>query len=260
MTSRRPLILDMDGTLLHTEPVAHALVIPGRTRSSYLAPTVMEGLVRLSQRLDLVLATGRSWDGMQAAVEGLQRHGVTIAGLCVEDGAKVGMPGSWTVLEPHRQWHRLRSWIDASRDPTWPPFAWQEDFQSCLVARADTYAEAERLASLFFARAADDDDDDGPEAGLRVFRDGRKVFLIGEAVNKWQALGMLLGERATSGVGFGDGLNDVCWLTHIERPGTLHGCAPEVLRVVRAAGGIVASQGGHAGITELLRTLEAETR
>ncbi|NJN66944.1 MAG: hypothetical protein HC884_09610 [Chloroflexaceae bacterium] len=252
MTTRRPLILDMDGTLLHSEPVPDALVIPGRTRPSYLSRTVTESLSHLSQRFDVVLATGRSWAGMQVAVEGLQRHGVAIAGLCVEDGAKVGRPGSWTVLEPHRDWHRLRTWIDAvSGDPAWPSFEWQEDFQSCLVARAATYAEARTLAPLLFARATDD----APEPGLRVFRDGRKVFLIGAAVNKWQALGVLLGERAASSAGFGDGLNDVCWLSRIADPGTLRGCAPEVLQAVLAAGGVVASQGGHEGIAELLRTL-----
>lgn len=254
MQSRRLLVLDIDGTLLHTAPVVGGSVVPGRTRPAFFAPQTVEVLALLGQHSRIVLATGRSWESVRAAVEMLHAGGVAIAGLCVENGARnatmrAGVPGEWCVLEPHRDWERLRRLLDDEPAAGWPPFEWQGDFESCLVARASTRQEAAQLAVGLAAHAA------RHEPGLQVFCDGRKVFVIGESVNKWRSLQTLMKCQAADMCGVGDGLNDLCWLEQVALPCTLRGSYPEVIDLVRRAGGIVSSQEGHAGITEVLGLL-----
>lgn len=255
MSNRRLLVLDIDGTLLHTAPIEGGIVVSGRTRPAYFAPRTVEMLALLGQHSSIVLATGRSWGSVHAAVEMLQQRSVTIVGVCVENGARnarvmpAGTPGAWNVLEPHRDWERLRQLLDADGDPACPPFEWQHDFESCLVARADTREWAAQLQVALLVRAA------RYEPELQCFCDGRKVFLIGESVNKWRSLQTLTGCQAADCFGVGDGLNDLCWLEQVALPCTLRGSYPQVIEAVQRAGGIVSSQEGHAGIAEVLGLL-----
>ncbi len=245
MQPRRALVLDLDYTLLHLESAPGAIEVPGRTRSAYLAAETAEALSGLRERHDLFLATARSWHGTRPVVEGLARRGVTVAGVVLEDGALLGPPGKYRPLEPGRDWKGLRRALGAALPDL--PFSWQEDFEACLVARAETPAEAQMLLTLLGGEALRLD------PTLRSFRDGRKVYLTGAGADKWTALEALLGERAAGAVGIGDGANDACWLCRVATPCTFAGAAPELVSLVGDAGGLVSEEPGHAGIAGLLR-------
>lgn len=243
---RRALVLDLDYTLLHLEGLPGAIEVPGRTRSAYLSADTASALSDLSDVYDIVLATARSWHGTEPVVEGLARHGVTVRGVVLEDGALVGPPGGHRPLEPGRSWEKLRTGVEGAIGDL-PAFSWQEDFEACLVARAASPEEAVPLLATLGPVALDLD------PTLRLFRDGRKVYVTGKEADKWTALVALLGERAAGAAGIGDGANDVCWLSRVALPCTFAGAAPEVVTLVRERGGPVSKRWGHGGIEKLLR-------
>ena len=246
MNPNRALILDIDFTLIHLEELPGAIEVPGRTRSAYLAPRTVEILGELQARFEIVLATARSWDGTRWVSQGLSERGVQISRLVMEDGALWGAPGDVRAWDETRDWPQLRAQIDDSRRAEWPDFEWQPDFKACLVARC---ADGEAAAQLMeiFARAA-------PLDELRLFRDGRKVYLLPRAADKWSALQKLLGARAQTAVGVGDGLNDLCWLRHIATPATLAGATPPIEALARERG-LISSLSGHEGIADILRQI-----
>ena len=247
---RRPLILDLDFTLLHLEAVANAIEVPGRTRSAYLAPDTVAALYSMQARFDIILATARSWDGTAPVAEGLEARGVHVAGVVLEDGARLGAPHALRAFEPHRNWEEVRATVnDALSEATAPKFEWQLDFEACLVARCEDATGSRGIMERFERGLAHFDGD------LRTFRDGRKVYLTGANATKWTALERLLGDRLPQASGIGDGANDCCWLAHIAAPATFEGAAPIVKECVRAAGGFYSPRTGHAGISDALRHL-----
>jgi hydroxymethylpyrimidine pyrophosphatase-like HAD family hydrolase len=247
MKQRRALILDLDFTLLHLEPVPGAIEVPGRTRSAFISPATVGALIDVLPRFDLFLATARSWHGTKPVVLELTARGVEVSGVVLEDGGLLGLPVELRPLEPQRDWKNLRVAFEQAFPPECPPFKWQEDFQTCLVARVATSEEAERLQASFAERAKQVD------STLRCFRNGRKVYGAGALANKWKALEIILGRRAVEAVGIGDDLNDLCWLAEVALPCTLNGASPEVVSLVANAGGVVSETAGHEGICELLR-------
>lgn len=246
MSPRRPLILDLDGTLLHVDTAPGSIVVPGRTRPSYLSGATLAALGALSDRFDVVLATARSSQGTRPVLDGLAQQGIRVAGVVLEDGGLFGPPEAGRPLETHRRWDVLRAAIDRACDPSWPEFEWQMDYTACLVARTTDAATATSLAPPLLRRAA------LLEPFLRSFRDGRKVYLAGSRSDKWNALQALLGDRAAAAVGIGDGANDLCWLSRVAFPCSLAGGDPEVARAVIAGGGILSLRSGHEGVAELL--------
>ena len=245
---RRALVLDLDYTLLHLEGLPGAIEVPGRTRSAYLAPGTASALSDLSDLYDVVLATARSWHGTEPVVEGLARRGVAVSGVVLEDGALLGSPGDYRPTEPGRPWDRLRTELEGAAGGL-PEFSWQEDFEACLVARAASPEEAAPLLTALRPAAL------ALDPTLRLFRDGRKVYVTGGEADKWTALVALLGDRAAGAAGIGDGANDACWLSRVARPCTFAGAAPEVVALVRERGGPVSEEWGHGGIGGLLRGL-----
>lgn len=246
----RPLILDLDFTLLHLEAVADAIEVPGRTRSAYLAPTTVAALDEMQSKFDIVLATARSWEGTAPVAEGLEARGVRVAGLVLEDGARLGSPHELHPFEPQRDWKRVRESIDSTFvHEEVPHFDWQFDFEACLVARCNDADGSKQLMERFERSLTEFDSD------LRTFRDGRKVYLTGAGVTKWTALERLLDERLPQAAGIGDGANDCCWLANIASPATLAGSSPLVEECVRMAGGFFSPYPGHTGISDALRHL-----
>ena len=245
---RRALVLDLDYTLLHLEGLPGAIEVPGRTRSAYLSADTADALSGLSDLYEFILATARSWHGTKPVVEGLARRGVAVPGVVLEDGALLGPPGGHRPLEPGRSWEDLRTRLEGAAGGL-HAFSWQEDFEACLVARAASPDEAKPLLAALRPAAL------ALDPTLRLFRDGRKVYITGSEADKWTALVTLLGERAAGAAGVGDGANDACWLSQVALPCTFAGAAPEVVALVRERGGPISEECGHEGIGELLRGL-----
>ncbi len=243
---RRALILDLDFTLLHLEYVPGSIEVPGRTRSAYVAPETVRILGELQTEFDLVLATARSLDGTRWVVDGLQNRGVGVAALVLEDGARLGAPDNLRAFEPE---FSVKAWrarlAEISRNGS--DFEWQFDFESCLVARCENGDAGERVHENW-AKSCDVD-----REKVRFFRDGRKVYALAARADKWSALQLLLGARASQAAGVGDGENDLIWLPKVALPATFARARPVLVEAVRAQSGFVSSLDGHEGIAEILR-------
>lgn len=246
--ARQALVLDLDGTLLHTEPTS-GVEIPGRTRSAYLAAETIAQLKQLAETMDLVIATARSWGGTQPVLAGLAAHGVAVAGVITEDGAMLGTPGAMRPLGDPHDWPALKRSL-AAQAPV--PFAWQTDFEACLVGRCADREAAAALITHWQAVAG------RLAPTLRSFQDGRKVYATDRGATKWEALVALLGARAEQAAGVGDGLNDVCWLSRVALPCAFGAAQPEVARLVERSG-LWAPEHGHHGIKRVLERLAAES-
>ena len=249
MNPLRPLILDLDFTLLHLEYRPESIEVPGRTRSAWIAPQTVELLRALQNQFALVLATARSWDGTRPVWNGLTQRGVEIRAAVIEDGALLGRPEVWQTLDASVQWDNLRTRVEMQKSLSWPDFKWQHDFQACLVARCDDADSAAQLFRIFAQEC------EWLDADLRFYRDGRKVYLLPRSADKWSALTQLLGERARESAGVGDGLNDLIWLAKVKFPCTVHGAMPEIMDLVRERGGYLSLRSGHDGIGDVLRHL-----
>lgn len=243
----RPLVLDLDFTLLHLEQLPDSIEVPGRTRSAWIAPQTVELLHELQGAFDIVLATARSWDGTRWVWEGLAARGVVMGAVVIEDGALLGRPGDLQCLDATFDPQQWRAGIDARKTADWPAFEWQNDFQGCLVARCADKEAAAVLQQLFEQQFL-------PHAPqVRCFRDGRKVYLISRRADKWSALQQLLGENALLAIGVGDGENDVAWLTHVHLACTLTGAVPSITSLVQQKNGYLSTHSGHNGICDVLR-------
>lgn len=250
--ARRPLILDLDFTLLHLEWRPDSIEVPGRTRSAWLAPQTTELLRDLQNDWEIVLATARSWDGTRWVCDGLAGRGVTVSALVLEDGALLGWPNALQTLDATIEIENLRDSVDARKTALWPAFAWQRDFKACLVARCENTEDAAALHHIFSVQP------DWHSEKLRFYRDGRKVYILSQRADKWSALQQLLGERARLAAGVGDGENDLRWLAQIEQPCTLNGAVPSIIALVQKQKGYLSPLGGHDGIGDVLRHLAGE--
>ncbi len=242
---QRPLILDLDFTLLHLEKVPDAIEVPGRTRSAWIAPQTVAALHFLQDKFEIILATARSWDGTRWVADGLRERDVEIGGLVIEDGACWGKTGDLTAFEPSFDAPQLRDLL-ASKAQNWPHFEWQLDFEKCVVARCENGETAARLLQIFEQQA------ELEPWNPRFFRDGRKVYILPRGADKWSALQKLLGARAKPAAGVGDGANDVVWLSQIEFPATFFDANRAAIEAVRARNGTIGGTGGHQAIADLL--------
>jgi hydroxymethylpyrimidine pyrophosphatase-like HAD family hydrolase len=241
----RSLILDLDFTLLHLEFVPDSIEVPGRTRSAWIAPTTVEILHQLQEKFSIVLATARSWDGTKWVVDGLKQHGVAVAALVLEDGARLGKENKLTSFEPDFDVEKWRAKFDIDEMKV-TSFEWQLDFESCLVARCENGDKGEVLRQTWEQAWSH-------SSGVRFFRDGRKVYVLPAEAGKWTALQRLLGDEAELAAGVGDGDNDIVWLPNVALPATFARAKPRLVAEVRARGGYISELDSHQGIADILR-------
>jgi hydroxymethylpyrimidine pyrophosphatase-like HAD family hydrolase len=242
----RPLILDLDFTLLHLAHIPGSIEVPGRTRSAWIAPATVEILHQLQRNFSIVLATARSWDGTRWVVDGFKSHGVEVTALVIEDGASLGVVGD---LQPYDPTFRVEDWRPKFDKPEMrvTSFEWQLDFESCLVARCENAEKGELLCQTWASQWSE-------QGGIiRFFRDGRKVYVLPAEAGKWTALQRLLGPAALSAAGVGDGDNDLVWLPNIAEPATFANAKPALIQAVQTQGGYISNQDSHEGIAEILK-------
>ena len=238
---KTPLVLDIDFTLIHLEFVADSIEVPGRTRSAWLAPQTVEALGELQLKFEIVLATARSWDGTRWVCDGLKARGVEIQNVVIEDGARLGKIGALRAFAPDFDAAQTRE--NYAPRARWPRFEWQLDFENCAVARCETSVDSAELAAIFAAHRA---------PNQRVYRDGRKVYILPREADKWSALQQLLGERAAQAAGVGDGANDLVWLPKIAHPATFSDANANLIESVRARDGFIGGARGHDAIAAIL--------
>lgn len=186
-------------------------------------------------------------------VEILERFGIAVSGIVLEDGALLGTSGNLRAFANHYDRHEIRKSLTDFADHV-TDFVWQTDFEACLVARTSGEDQANALSKALCLKVSQ------LYPTLRCYTDGVKVYLLDRSANKWTALVKLLGESARFSAGIGDGLNDLCWLRQIALPCTLADAKPELVETVSAAEGIVAESGSHEGMVEILARLTNRDR
>ena len=244
----RPLILDLDFTLIHLEFVPGSIEVPGRTRSAYLAPQTVEILSELQRNFEIVLATARSRDGTRWVADGLNAHGVKVENVVIEDGARLGKIGGLIAFAPAFDAIKVRESLRVEHH--WPAFEWQLDFENCAVARCQTAEAAAQLLVIFAGK------NQLKQWNPRFYRDGRKVYILPRDADKWSALQRLLGARASRAAGVGDGKNDLVWLPNVALPATFSDANAALVEAVRARRGCIGAVGGHAAICDILRDVK----
>ena len=189
---KRPLILDIDFTLIHLETVPGSIEVPGRTRSAYLAPQTVDILRELQTSYEIVLATARSWGGTRWVADGLNQSGVKVENFVIEDGARLGKIGNLKAFVPDFDAEQVREILEIQK--SWPAFEWQLDFENCAVARCETHDSAAQLLTIFERHET------LQKWHARFTRDGRKVYILPREADKWSALQTLTGRaRKSSG-------------------------------------------------------------
>ena len=234
----KPLILDIDGTLLFAAPQPGALVVKGRRRDSFLARETIHVLVCLQEKYDLYLATGRSENSSRVISEMMSREGIIISGMAAENG------GVWVDVNGIARYLVSEEWIGATRKAVsvMGNLA-QDEFKTCLALLRPEPDDIQRALSVYM----------NAKLQFRLLQDGNKLFVLERSVCKKQALVYGIGTSFSLSAGAGNDLNDLNWLECIEFPICTSCSKEEVKQAVSNKSGYISPKNGHEGIQDALK-------
>jgi len=240
----KPLILDIDGTLLFAFPQPCALAVKGRRRDSYLARETIRILASLQEKYDLYLATGRSENSSRIISEMMSYEGIIISGMAAENG------GVWVDVNGIARYLVSEEWIGATRRAVsvMGNLA-QDEFKTCLALLRPEPDDIQRALSVYI----------NAKLQFRLLQDGNKLFVLERNVCKKQALVYGLGTHFTLSAGAGNDLNDLNWLKYINFPMCTDCSKDEVKRAVTRKHGYLSPKNGHDGIQDALNFLHKKS-
>ncbi len=233
MTARRSrcLAVDLDGTLLHSEPAE--LAIPGLSGVQYMSRTSADLLREIARRLPVIIATGRNAHSVGRVLHHL--NGISFQGFVLENGL-LTRPRLFSKGGPTRQdpWEPI-----CRRLPRWRRL---HDYENCLGL---VFPESEAFPRAAVETAL-------TEAGIagHIRCETRKLFVYPTPPSK------RVGIRAFNVEPFivlGDEWNDIDLLEASPHPGTLASAHSDVRRTVQSKRGYCSRWSSHAGTEDLLR-------
>ena len=252
MGKRLACVLDLDGTLNHASPTPGGLPIRGRTTRSFLSDENLVRLVRLSRKIDIIVATGRSRHTVIDFKAGFDRAGVRVAGWILEHGAVVCDCPEWTrtVLAgvDTAQVRRALGRVIRERGLPIDDACYVDSHDHTLLLSGN----GALLAEHFIACAADVLGDD-----FRSIVGRRKISIIPKRADKWAAFQANFGATHVPAFAVGDQPDDLTLLRHAAVPLTHAGADPLVRRYVCSRKGYVAGSGGHPGTAACLDAVAA---
>jgi hypothetical protein len=218
------VVIDLDGTILHAEPAE--IGVWGRTAYRYLSRPVADRLAELSNRVPVILATGRHARSVAGLVS--QLPDVNFAGFVLENGEHSTVELA-AETESHARWDKLFEKL-----PGWTRL---DGFARCLgvIPPPDFPSPDDVLLELLGGNG-------------HLWRDGKKRFLHHAEPSK---------ARGVRALGFevflalGNETNDLDLLEtalHLGAPSDSH---PAVRALVSRRGGFESGT-SHAGSVELL--------
>jgi len=246
MAAERPkcLAVDLDGTLLHSEPAE--LAIPGLSGIQYMSRTSAELLKEIAGILPVIIATGRNARSVGRVLHHL--NGIPFQGFVLENGlltrprlcSKGGPSDSISPdshpFAPSRQdpWEMI-----CRRLPQWRRL---RDYESCLGL---VFPESEAFPRAAVETAL-------AEAGIagHIRCETRKLFVYPTLPSKRAGI---RGFNVEPFIVLGDEWNDIDLLEASSHPGTLASAPADVRRTVRFKGGYCSRWSSHAGTEDLLR-------
>lgn len=251
LKKRPACVLDLDGTLNHAVPVPGGAAIRGRTTDSFLSPETLACLARLSRKIDIIIATGRSRSTAADFRAAFTRWRIRIAGWIFEHGAAVQGRPEWTrtVLAGMEVDRVRRALGRVIRERGMPiddtPYVDSHDHTLLLSGKGPL------LAEHFIACAAGVLKDD-----FRSIVGRRKIALIPKRADKFAAFNANFGTTHFLAFAAGDQPDDLTLLRYAVYPLTHAGADPVIRRYVRSRDGYVAHYGGHAGTAALLDAIK----
>ncbi len=241
------LILDIDGTLLHTQ-ICSGVAIPGRTRSSYFANATLKKLQQLSHFYTLVIATARSYQASKQILQTFATANIPITLSLLEDGALIVSHKQAQIRHPYH-WQPLAKQLEQKFTHHSTPFEWQIDYTACIVARYVKTRDSQHWFPIWQDHLAQHK----PE--LRCYRDGRKLFVLQTQDDKNLALKTCFPNHYSQAFGVGNGNNDLCWLSQIANPMTLNDAEIQVKQLVASKGCYLSPYPSHQGIIDICNHL-----
>ncbi len=247
------LVLDLDGTLSHADPIPGGRVIAGTTGPSFLAEETLDLLAGLSEQVPVYIATARSKVRVTDHVRHFADRGIRIRHWILEYGTIISGHPQWTdrVLADIRldDVHKTLSALVTRHDLKVDTRAYRQDHHGILVYSAQDRNQAGRLVSLAHTMLAQ---------RFRIHTGRRKLTLIPATADKYRAFRYLHPANNTPFIAAGDSREDLPLLTRAGFAATLLGADPRVVTQVRTRNGCVSTDPGHTGSRQILDAIRQQ--
>lgn len=236
------VVLDLDGTIVF--PQASEIVIPGRSRPTFLSASVAKQLAIISHRCSLYIATARHAVNVQRLVE--QLADVRFAGFALECGFDSRCQLHESPLDTDHALTRLTGIL------TRELVGWErvEGFQKiiCLIAPTTCLEPLEQIKQVLRAYEC--------ELAWQVHQELRKLFLFPQMPCK--VLGMkTLGVETIDIAAGDDWFYDRSLLSTAEFPLTLSSSDYRLRALVESRSGTVIPGIGHVAAEQMLREISS---
>ncbi|NJL59926.1 MAG: HAD hydrolase family protein [Desulfobacteraceae bacterium] len=226
------LSVDLDGTLLHSEP--EAIAVWGRSGYRYMSSKAAEFLIRISRQIPIVIATGRNAQSVRRLTEQIPE--LRCYGFVLENGFVIKTELD-SKLSVHSRWDEIAGYF-----PDWERLG---GYENCLGLIPPPSAEnPEKRISQVLA-------DTGQQGFL--YRENHKIFIYPFMPSK------LSGCRALGVfplIAIGDEVNDADILEAAEYAGTLSSAHNSVKQIVLKKQGYCSPLSSHAAAEDLLQWVE----
>lgn len=231
----KALALDLDGTLLHSEP--EAIPVWGRSGYRYLSGNAAAILAEISNLIPVLIATGRNAQSVERLV--CQLENVSFSGFVMENGLV-----SSRHLKPSM---KQDQWADVVE--LLPDWERMKEYQECLglMIPLDSQ-EPEKIVEEVLAHRG--------RTG-HIYRENRKLFVYPFMPSKLSGIRNLGFEPF---IALGDELNDLDMLDAAEYPATLITAHSDVRRCVREKKGYCTDRMSHAATEILLKYVGEKLR
>ena len=225
---RQAVVVDLDGTLLHTEP--EAIEVRGQSGCSYMSRVAFDYLHAISAYLPIVIATGRNAQSVQRLVA--QTAGVGYAGFVMEHGL-VARHSLSNVSDRVSPWLPLNSLLG-----TWRQLP---GYEQCLgvIPPPDLAKPRDVLQQAL----------DITHLQGTIHEEGHKFFVCPTEPDKMVGLRAITIEPLFA---LGNGLNDLSLLAASTYAVTLRTAEPEVRAIVAAKSGYCSALCSHQATADML--------
>ncbi|MCP3943831.1 MAG: hypothetical protein GY710_20450 [Desulfobacteraceae bacterium] len=253
MNKLKSFVFDLDGIINHPQMISHGLVIGGSVKKSFIDPDMLGMLSRLSGKVNLFVNTARSQVYVQDFVEHFMKYNIPIDGWILEHGAVVLNKPEWTqrVLKDINleQIHDQICKVAVDKHFPIDLNCYYNDHKGFLLYSGKGKLLAEHFVFCLQGILKD---------RFRILVGKRKIAFIPKSADKYLAFKNNFGDTNEICFAAGDSIDDLTLLKHAHFPLTLSGVSKIVQDYVKQRGGYISRCPGHAGIKELVDTIDQQ--
>ncbi len=224
----KALAVDLDGTILHTEPESY--VIKGRSRDCYLSQRTVELLEAISQLIPIFITTGRNAPSVAKITSQLTK--VRFAGFVLENGFVVKTDLKYPYPQP-KKWH-----FADQVPPAWKPIPGYECSVGFILP--DSQENPQQIVQQLMKESK--------EEGYICFQP-QKIFVYPQQPNKMLGLARFEVEPY---IALGNDFNDIQLFQGSSHPVTLAAACPEIKTIAKEKAGYCSPFATHAAAEDML--------